>query len=58
MLPELIIERDVTRQTFFTFFGALEGHSIGPFLAASQDEALGLAVGAGCVRLVRMCLRP
>ncbi len=49
MLPEPVIDREVTRQPVVAFLGVLEGHRIGPFLAEGLDKALGLSVGAGRV---------
>ena len=50
MLPEPVIDREVSRQPVVAFLGVLEGHRIGPFLTEGLDEPLGLSVGAGRVR--------
>ena len=50
MLPEPVIDREVTRQPVVAFLGVLEGHRIGPFLTEGLDEPLGLSVGTGRVR--------
>jgi len=44
--PDLVIDRQVTRQPSFPLLGVLERHRIGPFLAEGLDKPLGLAVGA------------
>jgi len=50
VLPEPVIDREVTRQPVVAFLGVLEGHRIGPFLTEGLNKPLGLAVGAGRVR--------
>lgn len=50
MLPEPVIDREVTRQPVVAFLGVLEGHRIGPFIAEGLDKAFGLAVGARRIR--------
>ena len=50
MLPDAVIDREVTRQPVVAFLGVLESHRIGPFLAEGLDKSLGLSVGAGRVR--------
>ncbi len=49
MLPEAVIDRQVTRQPAVPLVGVLEGHGVGPFPAQGLDKSLGLAVGAGRV---------
>lgn len=51
MPPDLVIDRQVTRQPGVPLLGVLERHRIGPFLAEGLDEPLGLAVGAWRVGL-------
>jgi len=50
VLPQPVIDREVTRQPVVALLGVLKGHRIGPFLAKGLDEPFGLAVGTGCVR--------
>jgi len=58
VLPDPVIDREVTRQQVVAFLGVLEGHHIGPFLKEGLDKALGLSVGAGRIRLGADVLRP
>jgi len=46
VLPDPVIDRQVTGQPGVLLLGILERHRIGPFLAEGLDEPLGLAVGA------------
>ncbi len=46
MLPETVIDRQVTGHPLVALAGVLERHSVGPFPAEGLDEPLGLAVGA------------
>jgi len=46
VLPDPVIDRQVTGQPGVPLLGVLERHRIGPFLAERLDEPLGLAVGA------------
>lgn len=46
MLPDPVIDRQVTRQPGVSLLGVLERHRIGPFLAEGLDEPLRLAIGA------------
>ncbi len=50
MLPEPVIDREVSRQPVVAFLGVLEGHRVGPFLTEGLDKALGLPVGVCRVR--------
>jgi len=50
VLPDPVIDRQVTRQPSVPLLGVLERHGIGPFLAEGLNEPLGLAVGARRVR--------
>ncbi len=46
MLPETVIDRQVTGQPLVALAGVLERHSVGPFPVEGLDEPLGVAVGA------------
>jgi len=46
VLPDPVIDRQITRQPGVSLLGVLERHRIGPFLTGGLDEPLGLAVGA------------
>ncbi len=46
MLPEPVIDREVSRQPVVAFLGILKGPRIDPFLTEGLDRARGLSVGA------------
>ena len=46
MLPQTVIDRQVSRQPDVSLLGVLEGHGVGPFLAEGLNEPFGLVVGA------------
>ena len=45
MLPQTVIDRQVSRQPGVSLLGVLKRHGVGPFLAEGLNEPLGLAVG-------------
>lgn len=49
MLPEAVIDPQVTRQPVVPLLRVLEGHGVSPFPAQGLDKSLGFAVGAGRV---------
>ena len=49
MLPQSVIDRQVSRQPGISLLGVLERHGVGPFPAERLDESLCLAVGPGGV---------
>ena len=46
MLPQTVINPQVLSQPGVLLLGVLESHGVGPSLAESLNEALGLAVGS------------
>lgn len=55
MLPDPVMDRQVTGQPGVPLLGVLERHRIGPFLAEGLDKPLGLAVGEACRPLSEEC---
>jgi hypothetical protein len=55
VLPEPVIDREVSRQPVVAFPGILESDRIGPYLAKGLDQSLGLSVGAGLVMPGAVC---
>jgi len=54
VLPEPVLDREVTRQPVVAFPGVLEGHRIGPFLAEGLDvDAVGRRPYRSALPLVR-----
>ena len=45
MLPQTVIDRQVSRQPGVSLLGVLERHGVGPFLAEGLNKPLGLAIG-------------
>ena len=45
MLPQTVIDRQVSRQSGVSLLGVLERYGVGPFLAEGLNEPFGLAVG-------------
>ena len=50
MLPQAVIDPQVSREPGVSLLGVLDQHGISPFLAEGLDEPLGLAVGTWRVR--------
>ena len=50
MLPQTIIDPQVSRQPGVSLLGVLERHVVGPFLAEDLNEPLGLVVGTWRMR--------
>ena len=45
MLPQTVIDRQVSRQPGVSQLGVLERYGVGPFVAEGLNEPFGLAVG-------------
>ena len=45
MLPQTVIDRQVSRHPCVSLLGVLERHGVGPFLAKGLNELFGFAVG-------------
>ena len=45
MLPQTVINQQVSRQPGVSLLGVLERHGVGPFLAKGLNEPFGFAVG-------------
>ena len=45
MLPQTVIDRQVSRHPGVSLLGVLERHGVGPFLAKGLNEPFGFAVG-------------
>ena len=49
MLPQTVIDRQVSRHPGVSLLGVLERHGVGPFLAKGLNESFVFAVGPWCV---------
>jgi hypothetical protein len=51
MLPQAVINRQITGQPVVPLLGDLENNQLGSFVAEHLDKIICLAVGARCVKL-------